>query len=202
MNLRSRNRGLTLIELLVVIGIAVVLAAMLLPTLRNSRRAASSGVCVSNLRQIYQLSSLWSLDNDGYLPQAQWYTTNLPSPYINLTRYGLTKKMTVCPVSGLESPTYGINSRLVTGSPQWGPNDAYFWSRGKYKLSLLGARTVFFAETIQQSWSGKAGAYISVAESAAMPHFGKGNVLFADGHVESLGATELKTNELWTNGIP
>ena len=128
--------------------------------------------------------------------------TNLPSAYKNLIPYGLTPKLMTCPAAGLKAPTYGISSRLVTGSPQWGPGDVYYYSHGKYKLSLLSPRTVFFSETAKQSWSGSAGAYISAPEYAAAPHFGKGNVLFADGHVETVGTNELKTVPLWTNGIP
>lgn len=202
MKVRPRNKGITLIEILVVVGIMAVLAALLFPALRSTRKAASNGVCVSNLRQIYQLSSVWAVENDGYLPQGQWYVTNLPSQYSNLTRYGLTKKMTVCTESKLQAPSYGINSRLVTSSPQWGPADVYYWSHGKYKLAHLSPRTIFFSETAQQSWSGSAGAYISAPEYASVPHLGKGNVLFADGHVESWGTNDLKKTENWSYGVP
>lgn len=204
MKYRRRNpHGLTLIELLVVIGIIAVLASLLFPALSSTRKATANAVCVSNLRQIFQLSAIWATDNDGYVPQSQWYVTNLPTMYNNLTKYGLTTKMTICPASGLQSPTYGISSRLVTSaSPQWGPGDVYFWSHGKYKLALLSPRTIFFSETAQQPWSGKAGAYISAPESAAAPHGNRGNVLYCDGHVESLGTNDLKKVENWSYGIP
>jgi len=202
MNLLFRRRGLTLIEILVVISITAVLAALLLPALRNTRKAATGTLCVANLRQIYQISANWAVDNDGYVPQGQWYVDNLPSQYNNLTRYGLTKKLTLCPAAGLQSPTYGINSRLVTGgSSQWGPGDVYYWSHGKYKLALLSPRTILFAETGKQPWSGQAGAYIAAPDYAAAPHFNKGNALFADGHVETLGTNDLKTVSFWTNGL-
>lgn len=202
MKFRRRNLGLTLTEILVVIGIIAVLASLLFPALNSTRKAAANAVCVSNLRQIFQLSAVWATDNDGYVPQSQWYVTNLPSRYSNLTKYGLTTKMTTCPASELQSPTYGISSRLVTSDPQWGPGDVYFWSHGKYKLSLLSPRTIFFTETAKQSWSGKAGAYISAPESAAAPHANKGNVLYCDGHVEALGTNDLKKVENWAYGIP
>lgn len=202
MKFRRRNLGLTLIEILVVVGIIAVLASLLFPALNSTRKAAANAVCVSNLRQIFQLSAVWATDNDGYVPQSQWYVTNLPSRYSNLTKYGLTTKMTICPASELQSPTYGISSRLVTSDPQWGPGDVYFWSHGKYKLSLLSPRTIFFSETAKQSWSGKAGAYISAPESAAALHANKGNVLYCDGHVEALGTNDLKKVDNWAYGIP
>jgi len=202
MNLSSRNRGLTLVELLVVIGITAALVAMLLPMLRSMRKEAAGSVCVANLRQIHQIAALWALDNDGYVPQGKWYAEDLSPEYSNLTQYGLTKKLMVCPAVELSAPTYGINSRLVISDPKWGPRDVHYWSHGKYKLALLSPKAVFFSETSRQLWSGQAGAYIAAKEYASTSHFGKGNVLFADGHVEALGPDDLKADSLWTNGIP
>jgi prepilin-type N-terminal cleavage/methylation domain-containing protein/prepilin-type processing-associated H-X9-DG protein len=49
---KSQQRGFTLIEVLVVIAIIMMLAALLLPALRNTRGTAQRAQCLSNLHQI------------------------------------------------------------------------------------------------------------------------------------------------------
>jgi prepilin-type processing-associated H-X9-DG protein len=58
-----------LVELLVVIAIIALLAALLLPALRNARERGRSAACVNNLRQLALLMMVWSDDNGGcFLP--------------------------------------------------------------------------------------------------------------------------------------
>jgi len=202
MNSPRFNRGFSLIEMLITIGIAVVLASLILPVFQSAKKGAAAGACLANLRNIYQLSATWALDNNGYVPQSRWFVEDLPSPYTNLKTQGLQKKQTICPAAGVGSPSYGINTKLVTDSPQWGPADVYFWSHGKYKLSALSPKTIFFTETAKQSWSGSAGSYIAAPEYTGFPHSKKSNVLYADGHIEALDAAALKPSTVWTAGLP
>jgi prepilin-type N-terminal cleavage/methylation domain-containing protein/prepilin-type processing-associated H-X9-DG protein len=62
------TRAFTLIELLVVIGIIGLLVAMLLPALASARRAASTTVCASNLRQLAAGLIQYAQENNGAFP--------------------------------------------------------------------------------------------------------------------------------------
>jgi prepilin-type N-terminal cleavage/methylation domain-containing protein/prepilin-type processing-associated H-X9-DG protein len=62
---RRLNKGFTLIELLVVVAIIAVLAAMLLPALRNAKLSARAAQCVNNLRQLYLAEVSYADDYSG-----------------------------------------------------------------------------------------------------------------------------------------
>lgn len=74
------RRGFTLIELLVVIAIIAILAAMLLPSLKNAKEQSRKAVCMSNLRQIGVGVSLYAADYQNSIPTAMHYNTLAPYP--------------------------------------------------------------------------------------------------------------------------
>ena len=70
---RMCERGaFTLIELLVVIAIIALLAALLLPALREAREKGRRVVCLSNQRQLFFALTLYADDNAGWLPIRFW----------------------------------------------------------------------------------------------------------------------------------
>ena len=97
--LKTRNfidhKGFTLIELLVVIAIIAILAALLVPSLRQARDMGLATLCKSNQHQIGVAARLYANDRDGFYP-----------PYKTVTphgeRYGL----------------YAVDRRIRSREPQ------------------------------------------------------------------------------------
>ncbi len=58
----------TLVELLVVISIIAVLAAMLLPVLKNARASGNTIACMGNMRQVGGAIHMYTMDFSGYYP--------------------------------------------------------------------------------------------------------------------------------------
>ncbi len=98
----SHRKIFTLIELLVVIAIIAILAAMLLPALRNARMKARDMLCVSNHKQLNTGIQVYASESDGFLPPGSGWNF-IPSGFWKLFEIGsLQDKAVVL----LADPTY------------------------------------------------------------------------------------------------
>jgi prepilin-type N-terminal cleavage/methylation domain-containing protein len=86
-----RIKAFTLSELLVCILIIVILVSILLPSINSAKKAASTTVCISNLRQIHSALMLYETDHGSYPPNSvvwpgfrSYYPTVLSCPFSTL----------------------------------------------------------------------------------------------------------------------
>ena len=87
-----KKLGFTLIELLVVIAIIAILAAILLPALQSARMRAQATQCVSNMKQLGTVGTMYLNDNRSVWPgtnysvqttAANWFACCIRGKYIS-----------------------------------------------------------------------------------------------------------------------
>jgi prepilin-type N-terminal cleavage/methylation domain-containing protein len=128
-----KGKGFTLIELLVVIAIIMVLAALLVPSLKIAIKQAMSVHCSSNMHQIYLCMTDWMKDHDQIEPIGN-YNGLADFPYWERCRFvnylldegGYLEEPTIlfCPQHGLDafqhySPTVVRKYWLFPTTYQW-----------------------------------------------------------------------------------
>ncbi len=120
----KKRKGFTLIELLVVIAIIAILLAIMMPSLKKARNQAVSAMCQSNLKQWGTILTLYTDDNEGYLPEDRikgaWL---LRGPQLNpgddkiapISHSFTTKEVGLCPNAKIATPINTISSSQGDG---------------------------------------------------------------------------------------
>lgn len=214
----SDTDGFTLIELLVVIAIVGILAALLMPALSRARASSLRTSCLSNLRQIGMAVQMYLAESGGrffpyYVDEPggrKWYFgfekdfgTGVPEGEreIELGRAALWEYggssggIQMCPSFLYD---IGIYKLKFTGATfGYGFNRCLF---NKHESQVRNpARTILFADAAQVNTFQKPASpdnpmleefyYVDyMTRSVHFRHGDRANVLFADGHAESLPA--------------
>ncbi|MHC4796569.1 MAG: prepilin-type N-terminal cleavage/methylation domain-containing protein [Planctomycetota bacterium] len=92
---RGRGRGFTLIEVLVVVAIIALLAAILIPSLRQARVQANIAVCKANCKQIGTIVATYRSEHKTHVPiMFNYYSNGDPNHKTNTTGHHTPAKAT------------------------------------------------------------------------------------------------------------
>ena len=73
---------------MVVVAIIAILAALLLPALRNARNSARTVQCMNNMRQLGTITSMYMDENSEQILNTSYSIINLGGPYLGLSTAG------------------------------------------------------------------------------------------------------------------
>ncbi len=215
----ARN-AFTLIELLTVIAIIGILAAILIPVVSRVRESAKGSLCVSNLRQIGLAAHLYAGDHDDRLPPTRpGNVAALEASTRDAFHLYLDGGYEVfyCPNWGIPTPRLDADLYELWHTPngyRGGHTIGYFWL-GNPSVPGFGDPETHWKDS---RWTGiirdeyvifvteENASSIEIAVDQTQQGGGPGtwilrhplgtsgsmNVLFADAHVESKNAQEIR----------
>lgn len=200
--MKKHRSVFTLIELLVVIGIIAILAAMLMPALGKAREKANQSDCTSQLKQIGTSMIMFSndyrgkypgfkdtsdddTDNDSVLHDTKGLAKLVEHEYLQTTRVFICRSTKMTAAKDYEE------METAADTPQGAASEksSYLYYAG-FVATDLGADHGYVRDKFDN-------------------HKKMGNVLFGDGHVETIpppggGTTWIETNNYFnmSSGAP
>jgi prepilin-type processing-associated H-X9-DG protein len=197
--------------MLVVVTIIILLFSLIFPAVRMAMNKSKGAKCASNLRQFYMAAENYSMDNDGQsLPGSNWGNSDfwmyVLRPYLGGTSNwdDSVDDLVRCPGytkgSNYWAWGYGMNSRPgFVGTATSSYEDDFNWGGGSGWMRTFASITIthkskrlFICDS--KEWQVvPAGSASGVAAFPDYHRHGKDacNVLFYDGHVESLKSASI-----------
>lgn len=218
---RRPQAGFTLVELLVVVVIIAALSALGAVVANSVKLRAKEAACINNMKNIGVALHVHSIDHGGSYPQTT-HTTSLDHAWIEALRPYLGKfdEMRVCPADPRKNErlaaggtSYVLNSFIfVPEVNEWGETVGPPLNRpsaiprpASTPLAFICSEKVGTGpgndHTHSNLWTGWNAVCFDIAPSRFgggdnhLDAKGRSNYLYADGHVESIAAAEIK-NEI------
>lgn len=193
---RNKYQGFSLVELLVVVAVIGILISLLLPVLAKGKLRAQQSECVSNLRQIGLCFRMFSDEHDNRLPMQESVRRGGTLEFVNrgetwrhfqvMSNLLVNPKLLVCPADlgrsvanwsqlGNRNTSYfvGVDARIGQANHLLA-GDRNLITPGYQTPGLVPMRT-----NLTAFWSDEL-------------HQNRGNLLFADGHAESVDSDGLQ----------
>ncbi len=176
------------------VAIIAILAAMLLPALRQARERARQTVCINNLKQVGLAMFMYANDWDGYLPRTYADSASLRWARMLYPKYAGSWNIFWCPsLAPRKSAMTASNSYITYGLRRTYGSHALV-SSGHLKLDRVSNPSTYawVADTIRRANDRRQsfifyGSQYGTDDFIHLRHDGNASVLFLDGHVESLG---------------
>lgn len=223
--MKHQTSNFTLIELMIVVAIIAILSSLLLPSLQKSKELAREIVCKNNLKQLSSVSSLYSSDNNSYLPNASMsYGNQWPAKMLDYLGGGYwnydtgwvsvnprSKGMFECP-SGInelyyytQSPdtkpgtNYGYNMRIGMFSGIYYPADNKY--RPRRIENIQSPSQAFLLSDTTGGYGATLALYrvIGWASNFRMRHGNGANIVFTDNHISRSRTIPTSNNVFWIN---
>jgi prepilin-type processing-associated H-X9-DG protein/prepilin-type N-terminal cleavage/methylation domain-containing protein len=200
----------TLIELLVVIAIIAILAAMLLPALKNAREEAKKVNCRNNLKQIGTSLAMYLSDFDAYYPSYGSSTVNATcwdakiAPYVQLdTTDDRLKQNTLFWCDSIPKEQ-AVHNRSYAAHAGMGNDVGYsycFFRENHLPVEKPTMQALIYERNSGLLFAKSGNREYNVARTdggnTLYPHKNRTNILYADGHVDNHSVNDCLSNNWW-----